>query len=176
MALAVALETLEPQTLIIEAPRADTAFYPSRDAAFWHEALQRWVLTELLPFLSTYPTIERVAWGRGFEALPDSFWVITLRIARKAAPALHWGISLKAPQLAPAQSIWDFIGLDASESTEPPSPAWVALHKPLYLFYPPSGIYEPDTLQQLLKAWNIPLEAAFLYTNQTIPSLCQKSS
>lgn len=176
LALAAALETLEPKLLILEAPLEDTAFYPGAEATFWHKALREWLLTELLPFVSTYPTISQIAWGRGFETLPDSFWIATLHAARLEAPSLRWGISAKDPKTIPAPPIWDFFGIDASDLKGPPASAWRALRQPLYLFYPPSDPYDADSLLLLIQSWAIPLEAAFLYTHHTLPSVCQKKS
>ncbi len=137
-ALTAACEIFSPELLIIETPPADSLFYPSDSLAqeAWQSALQTWLLDELLPAMSTYTSLVRVAWGKGFTdlALPEAFWKGLLQAARRAAPHIQWGIISDEPTSIPLYPHWDFIGIfmrsDLSREIPFPSP----LMKPVFYF------------------------------------------
>ncbi len=137
-ALTAACETFSPRLLIIETPAADSAFYPadSLNQIAWQAALRTWVLDELLPFLSTYPAIHEVAWGRGFAhlPLPEHFWEGLMGEARQSAPHLKWGFITDDPPRFPLVTLWGFVGL----FRERPAPGETPSSPIIYLL-PPSA-------------------------------------
>jgi len=166
-ALTAASETFSPEILIIEVPSSDSAFYPSDSAAqvAWQKALHTWLLEELLPFLSTYPSFTQVAWGRGFTYLPlsENFWQELLSAAREAAPHLRWGLITNPDTPIPLREAWDFTGVfvdsaRASEATSfPPFP------KPFISLVP----------TQRRTSDKAPWSGYVLYSESHLPAPCQ---
>jgi len=139
-ALAAACETFSPELLIIETPSSDSLFYPADSLAreAWQNTLQAWLLEELIPAISTYPSLVRVAWGKGFTglALPDRFWEGLLRAARQAAPRIQWGFVSDTPVSIPLHPQWDFTGIFIESSPPPETAIPHPLKKPVLYFLP----------------------------------------
>ncbi len=135
LALTAACETFLPELLIIETPPSDSLFYPGDSMAreAWQGALRSWLLEELLPMLSTYPSLRQVAWGEGFVRLPlpESFWKDLLCTARQAAPYLQWGLIGAVPT---SLNEWDFVGHFVQTETPPESTTLQPLRKPTFYF------------------------------------------
>ena len=166
-ALTAASETFLPEILIIEAPSSDSTFYPSDSAAqvAWQKALRTWLLEELLPFLSTYPSFTQVAWGRGFTYLPlsENFWQELLSAAREAAPHLWWGLTTNPDTPIPLKEAWDFIGrfVDSAKASEAPS--FPPLPKPFISLVP----------TQRKTSNKAPSHGYVLYSESHLPTPCQ---
>ena len=147
-ALTAACETFSPELLIIETPPNDTLFYPADSFAreAWQSTLQTWLLYELIPTISTYPSVQRVAWGKGFTdlALPEGFWEKLLRAARRAAPHLQWGFISDKPASIPLYPYWDFIGVFVKSETSPDFPL-PPHQKPIFYFLTGEG-FNPHSL------------------------------
>jgi len=165
-ALTAACETFSPRLLIIETPAADSAFYPadSLSQIAWQAALRTWVLDELLPFLSTYPAIHEVAWGRGFThlPLPEQFWEDLMQEARQSAPHLKWGLITDDPARLPLPQGWDFTGLFRKY----PPPGETPSSPAIYLL-PPSA--EGHSLPPAEKD----MVGYVFYSENHLPTTCQ---
>ncbi len=120
-ALTAACETFSPELLVLETPPSDTLFYPADSLAreAWQNALQAWILDELLPTISTYPSLVRIAWGKGFTylGLPERFWEALLQAVRRAAPLIQWGFVSDKPTAIPFYPQWNFIGIFVTADT-----------------------------------------------------------
>ncbi len=137
-ALAAACETFSPDLLIIETPSSDSLFYPTDSLAreAWQNTLKIWLLEDLLPTISTYPSLMRVAWGKGFIglALPERFWEEILRAARQDAPHIQWGFVSDKPAFIPLYSYWDFTGIFIEAHLSPEITFSQPLQKPVLYF------------------------------------------
>jgi len=172
MALTAACETFQPQMLIIESPEDDSLFYPrdTMEITAWESALMTWTLTELLPFVSTYASIEKIAWGRSFAQMPVSidFWEKLLPAVRQAIPTAKWGISATAPHEVPLPYEWDFLVAIGSPVD---SISWLYLRKPLYVFYD-SALSQKD--MQLTHPVGSFVEGWLMHTASHVPPQCRE--
>jgi len=165
-ALAFYLEQLPIETIVIETPWEDTAFYQAGTA--WGELFQNWVLRDFLSFLRPYTGVRYVIFGRELRKapVPATFWRALLASAKAQDTLRWWGISAPHPDSIPAAEAWDILAIDYQHFYPPHERpayhrAWEALQKPLLLLYP--NLYEPDTgtaLTERLKYWQRPLIAA----------------